>query len=120
MAVPHSATFTFAGIAAAQVTGVQVETPSAVIVDMTSVVDRTGDTVQVPTGEIRGGTVTVDFIYSGTVDPQSLIGKVGQLVFTSTAYSVGRQAILESASVAVQTADVVRGQLKFRMTDYYG
>lgn len=117
--VPYNASFTFRCISA-QVTGLEVETPSAVVVDMTGVNSRTGDTVQVPTGEIRGGTVTVDFIYTGTVDPQALIGQVGPLVFTSSAYSVGRQAILESARVTAQTAEVVRGQLTFRMTDYYG
>ncbi len=114
--VPYNARFTFAGIAAT-VTSVQVETPVAEIVDMTGVGDLTGHTVQVATGAVRGGAVTVDFIYSGTVDPQSLIGTNGQLVFTSSAYSVGRRVILESASVSAQTADVVRGQLKFRMTD---
>jgi hypothetical protein len=117
--VPYNASFSFRGISAL-VTGIQVETPSAVVVDMTGVNSATGDTVQVPTGEIRGGSVRVDFIYSGNVDPQSLVGQVGLLVFTSSAYSVGRQAILESASVSAQTADVVRGQLNFRMTDYYG
>jgi hypothetical protein len=116
--VPYNATFTFAGIAAI-VTGVQVETPSAEIVDMTGVNDPLGHTVQVATGDIRGGTVAVDFIYSGSVDPQSLIGTSGQLVFMSSAYSVARRVILESASVSAQTADVVRGQLNFRMTDSF-
>lgn len=120
MAVPHSASFSFRGISAAQVTGLQVETPSAVIVDMSGVGESEGNIVLVPTGEIRGGSVTVDFIYSGNVDPQTLVGTTGQLVFFSSAFSFGRQAILESASTSVQTADVVRGQLKFRMTDYYG
>jgi hypothetical protein len=116
MAVPHSATFTFNGIAAT-VTGVQVETPVAEIVDMTGLGDASGYTVQVATGDIRGGSVTVDFLYGGNTDPQALIGTNGILVFTSSAYSVSRRAILESASVTAQTADVVRGQLKFRMTD---
>jgi hypothetical protein len=56
MAVPHSATFTFNGIAAT-VTGVQVETPVAEIVDMTGLGDASGYTVQVATGDIRGGSV---------------------------------------------------------------
>jgi hypothetical protein len=120
MAVPHSARFSFRGIEAAQVTGIQVETPSAVIVDMSGVDTPAGNSVQVPTGEIRGGSVTVDFIAAGGIDPQGLVGKAGFLFFTSSAYGVGRQAILESARITVQTADVVRGQLTFRMTDYYG
>jgi hypothetical protein len=117
--VPYNATFTFGGIQAI-VTSVQVETPVAVIVDMTSIAEPAANSIQVPTGEIRGGSVTVDFVYAGSVDPQSLIGTRGQLIFRSSAYSVGRRVILESASVIARTADVVRGQLKFRMTDYYG
>ncbi len=116
MAVPHSATFSWRGVSAS-VTSVQVETPVAEIVDMTGKYDPAGHTVLVSTGDVRGGSVTVDFIHAGNIDPQSLVGKNGFLSFTSSAYSVGRQAILESASVTVQTADVVRGQLKFRMTD---
>jgi len=114
--VPYNATFTFNGIAAT-VTSVQVETPVAEIVDMTGVGDATGYTVQVATGAITGGAVTVDFLYAGGTDPQTLVGTNGILAFTSSAYSVSRRAILESASVTAQTADVVRGQLKFRMTD---
>jgi hypothetical protein len=114
--VPYNAIFNFAGVVAT-VTSVQVETPVAEIVDMTGVNDPLGHTVQVATGDIRGGAITVDFIYSGTTDPQTLIGRNGQLTFISSAYSVSRRAVLESASVAAQTADVVRGQLKFRMTD---
>ncbi len=114
--VPYNATFTFNGFAAT-VTSVQVETPVSEIVDMTGVTDPTGHTVQVATGDIRGGAVTVDFLYAGSTDPQTLIGTNGILAFTSSAYSVARRAILESASVTAQTADVVRGQLKFRMTD---
>lgn len=114
--VPYSATFNFAGHAAI-VTGVQVETPVAEIVDMTGVNAPAGYTYQAATGDIRGGSVTVDFI-DFPVDPQSLIGTNGILSFTSSAYSVGRRVILESASVSARTGELVSGQLKFRMTDF--
>jgi hypothetical protein len=115
--VPYNATFAFNKLTAL-VTSVQVETPVAEIVDMTGVGDATGHTVQVATGAITGGAVTIDYIHDGAgADPQTVIGTTGTLVFISSAYSVRRQAILESASVTAQTADVVRGQLKFRMTD---
>lgn len=117
--VPYNANFTFRGISAT-VTGIQVETPVAQVVDMTGVNDAAGATVQVPTGEIRGGSITVDFLYQYPgIDPQALVGLVGNLAFTSSAYAVSRQAILESASVDARTGQLVSGQLKFRMTDYY-
>lgn len=117
--VPYNATFTFKAVSAT-VTGLQVETPVAQVVDMTGLADAAGVTVQVPTGEVRGGTITVDFLYQypGT-DPQTLVGQVGNLAFTSSAYAVSRQAVLESASVDARTGQLVSGQLKFRMTDYY-
>lgn len=114
--VPYNATFSFLGVSAI-VTGVQVETPVAEIVDMTSVNDPAGFTYQAATGDIRGGSVTVDFI-EFPADPQSLVGQNGLLVFTSSAYSVGRRVILESASVSARTGELVSGQLKFRMTDF--
>lgn len=117
--VPYNANFTFKAVSAT-VTGIQVETPVAQVVDMTGVTDPAGVIVQVPTGEIRGGSITVDFLYkAGGIDPQTLVGQVGNLTFTSTAYSVSRQAILESASVEARTGQLVSGQLKFAMTDYY-
>ena len=114
--VPYNATFSFAGVQAT-VTGVQVETPVAEIVDMTSVNDPTGYTFQAATGDVRGGSVTVDFI-GLSVDPQTLIGRNELLAFTSTAYSVSRRVVLESASVSARTGELVSGQLKFRMTDF--
>lgn len=119
-AIPFNATFSFKGLSA-QVTGLSVETPTAEIVDMTGVNDATGYSIQVPTGDIRGGSITVDFLnQAGGSDPQSLVGQYGLLVFTSSAYSVSRQVILESANIDARTGQLVSGQLKFRMTDYYG
>lgn len=116
--VPYNATFTFNGIAAT-VTSVQVETPVAEIVDMTPITAPAGYTYQAATGDIRGGSVTVDFLFrAGGTDPQTLVGQNGLLTFTSSAYSVGRRVILESASVSARTGELVSGQLKFRMTDF--
>lgn len=114
--VPYSATFSFANTRAT-VTSVQVETPVAEIVDMTGVTDAAGYSYQAATGDIRGGSVTVDFI-DLPVDPQTLVGRNDLLVFTSSAYSVTRRVILESASVSARTGELVNGQLKFRITDF--
>ena len=116
--VPSNATFNYRGISGL-VIGIQVETPVAVLADMTPVDAPARQTVSIPTGEIRGGAITVDFI-DFPADPQALVGTAGPLAFTSTAYSVGRQVVLESATVTARVGELVSGQLKFRMTDFYG
>jgi hypothetical protein len=61
----------------------------------------------------------VDFL-NFNVDPQSLVRKTGTLSFASAGYSVGRRVVCESASVTAQAGELVRGSLKFLMTDYQG
>lgn len=117
--VPYSATFSFAGISAT-VVGLSVETPTAEVVDMTPHNAPAGQNVLVPTGHWTGGSISVDFLYTGSVDPQTLVRRSGQLIFRSTAYSVTRQVVLESASVEARVGEVVRGTLRFLMTDYTG
>lgn len=117
----NGATFTFRGVQAI-VTGISVETPAAEVVDMASAADPVGAIVMVPTGEWSGGTVSVDYIHAGPLqtDPQAVVRQVGQLRFASPGYTVSRNAILESATTEARTGDIVRGTLRFRMTDYYG
>lgn len=117
-AVASNAKFTFAGFSAS-VTGISVETPSAEIVNMSSVGDSAASQVLVPTRALVGGSITVGFL-SSSFDPQVLVGARSALVFTSSGYSVSRNVILESASIDVRLGEVIRGSLKFRMTDYYG
>jgi len=117
--IAHGATFSFNGIVA-KVTGMSVESPVAEITDMTSVYDPAGSNVLVPTGAWSGGSVNVDYIAdAGGTDMQTVVRQVGQLNFGSSGLTVARQVILESASVDVRTAELVRGSLKFRLTDYY-
>ena len=115
---PQGASFSLNAI----ITGIAVETPSAEVVDMTGIYDPTGHSVRVPTGDVRGGAVTIDYLHAGAsaVDPQRLIGSYGQLAFNSSKYSVSRQAILESASHGARVGELVRGSVKFALTDYYG
>lgn len=116
----QGATFTFNGVAAT-ITGMSVETPKAEIVDMTGILDAADATVLVPTGARSPGYVTVDYIHAqGGADPQTIIGTRGTLIFGSPKFSVSRNVILESASTEVRSGDVVRGSLRFAMTDYYG
>lgn len=116
----HGGVFSFAGFSAA-VTGVSVETPTAEIVDMSGVDDGVGRVVLVPTGDWKGGSITVDYVRTAsTVDPQSLVRNTGQLRFTSPGFSVSKRVILESASAEARAGEIVRGSLRFRITDYTG
>lgn len=116
----HGATFTFQGVSAI-VVGLSVETPKAEVVDMTSRLDPIGANVLVPTGATSPGAINVDYIHAlGGVDPQALIGARGMVVFGSPGYSISRNVILESATTEAKAGDVVRGSIRFVMTDYYG
>jgi hypothetical protein len=114
-------TFNFKGTVAT-ITAISVETPTAEVVDMTGAGDPVGYSVLVPTGAWTGGTITVDYIHqkAGNFDPQSLVRQVGQVTFSSAGYSVSKNVLLESASHGAQVGDLVKGTLKFRMTDYPG
>lgn len=114
----HGATFSFLNFSGSLV-GISVEMPAAEVVNMTAATDALGYTFMVPTGEWSGGTITVDFLTSN-VDPQTLVRRVGNLTFTSSGYSISRRVICESASVGAQAGELVRGSLKFLMTDYQG
>lgn len=118
-AIPYSATFTY-GAFAGYVTGLQVEHPTAETINMTGVNDPAGTFRLVPTGEKSGGSISVDFMHNGTFDIASLVGTYGTLSFSSSAYSVSKSVICETVSMEARTGEVVRGTLKFLMTDYTG
>lgn len=115
--IPYSAVVSFNGSAIGSVVGIQVETPQAEIVDMTGMFDNANTIVAVPTGAYTGGSITIDYL-AGSV-PHSQLGAVGPIVFVSTALTVTRRGILESATVEARTGELVRGTMKFRLTDYY-
>lgn len=123
-ATAQGGTFTYqsnVGVATASVVGLSVETPQAVLVDMTAINAPVNASFVTPTGEWTGGSVSVDFIYAGGgIDPQSMVRSYGTLSFASAGYSVSRHVVLESATTEARVGDIVRGTLKFRMTDYTG
>lgn len=123
-AVAQGAKFLFAGSRGSfsgAVTKVEVETPSAEIVDATGIYDGASATVLVPTGAWKGGSIKVDYIRPrDSQDIQLLVRGAGQLGFTATGFSFSRRVILESASEVASAGDVVRGTMKFVMTDWYG
>ena len=116
--VPYSAICTFNGLSL-KVVSLSVETPQAEVVDMTSATDGPSQITLVPTGAWTGGSITVEYLYEGR-NPQLDVRSVGNLVFTSSAYSVSRRAILVSATVDSRVGEVVRGTLRFQLTDYSG
>jgi len=117
-ATAQGATFSFLSFSG-KLLGISVEMPTAEVTNMTAAEDSLGYTFMVPTGEWAGGTITVDFLTTNA-DPQSFVRQVGNLTFTSAGYSVTRRVICESASVSAQAGELVRGSLKFLMTDYKG
>lgn len=123
-ATGHGATFTFVsdrGTFSGGVTSVSVETPTAEIADVTGISDAASASVLIPTGSWKGGSVTVGFIATtATANVQSFVRGYGRLTFTSPGFSVTRQVILESGSSEVAVGEVVKGTMKFVMTDYYG
>jgi len=114
--IPYSASVSFNGSAIGSVVSIQVETPTAEIVDMTGMFDAANLIVAVPTGAYTGGSITIDYL-ADTL-PNATLGTVGQIVFSSSALTVSRRGILESATVEARTGELVRGTMKFRLTDY--
>jgi len=114
----HGATFTFSSFSG-KLTGISVEMPTAEVTNMTAAGDRLGYTFMVPTGEQSGGTITVDFITTNA-DPWVFVKQIGVLTFSSQGYTVSRRVICESASVSAQSGELVRGSLRFLITDYQG
>lgn len=118
----HGATFTFAGYSAT-VAGISVETPTVEVADMSGMQTPANHLVLVPTGAIASpGSITVDFISTGggTADWQSRVGVRGILSLRAPDHAIVRNVLLESASAEARAGEIVRGSLRFKMTDYYG
>lgn len=120
----QGATFTFAGTRGqigANVTSLSVSSPEAEVVDMTAIGDAAGQRIMVPTGDWSGGSIDVEYIASpGGPSPDGFVRDVGTLTFASNGLSVTRRAILVSAEVQASVGDLVRGSLRFALTDYAG
>ena len=126
----QGATFTFTtsiGSFAAKLTGISIETPTAEVTDMTPMSQGPGYIVLVPTGDWSGGSMSVDYIREASPqpanaigDPQMLVRKHGPATFASPGMSITRNVILQSASTEARVGDLVRGSLRFVITDYIG
>lgn len=122
--VASGATFTFVGALGqfgAFVTSLSVSSPEAEIVDMTRANDPVGRVVLVPTGALVGGSVDVEYIASpGGADPDVFVCTNGTLTFAANGLTVSRGAILASSQRQASVGDIVRGSLRFVLTDYSG
>lgn len=120
----QGATFTFAGRRgqfSANVTSLSVSSPQAEVVDMTGPDDAVGHGVMVPTGDWSGGSIDVEYIATaGGFSPDGFVCDVGTLTFASSGLIVTKQAILVSAQRQASVGELVRGSLKFALTDYAG
>jgi hypothetical protein len=116
--VASGATLTFLGVRAIA-TRVSVEHPQAEVVDMTPINAPANQLVLVPTGSRSGGIVNVDFIQpNGGIGPLQAIGRVGVLSFSGNVFSLSNRAVCETATQEAATGDLIRGTMRFRLTDY--
>ena len=120
----QGATFTFDGTRGqfgANVTSLSVSSPEAEVVDMTGPDDALGLRVMVPTGDWSGGSVEVEYIASPSgADPEGFVRDYGTLTFAASGVTISRRAILASTDKRVSVGDIVRGSLRFTLTDYEG
>lgn len=106
--------FTFAGVKFLA-TSVSVQGPSPEIADMSTFDSNLVKLV--PTGSYTSpGRIDVECL--GFVDPLSIIGETGEVVFTTPAGAIARNVICESASSDAQVGDVLRMRMSFVPTDY--
>jgi hypothetical protein len=103
-------------------TSVSITSPTPEVTDATGVGHLAGAKVMVPTGACASaGTMAVDFIATGGfTNPQAIVGKRCRLSFQSPNYTIVRNTILTGADVNASQGDIVRGNLNFQLTDYYG
>ena len=112
-------TFTF-GSLNATIVALSVDSAVAEVVDMTTYADPVNHIAMVPTGAWSGGSISVDYLHVGSFDPTVTIGTVQQLSFACASYSVAKYAVHESSSTQLKVGDLVRGTMKFRLTDFTG
>ena len=103
-------------------TNVSITAPKTEVTDVTGVGDLAGARVMVPTGTCATpGTMTVQFIATGGfANPQFIEGRRCNVSFRSDNYVVERNTIITAAAVTASQGDIIRGNLQFQITDYYG
>lgn len=103
-------------------TSVSITSPQPEVTDATGVGDLAGAKVMVPTGACASaGTMSVDFIATGGFfNPQIITGKRCNVRFQSPNYFVSRNTVVLGSQVTATEGNIVRGNIEFQITDYYG
>lgn len=103
-------------------TSVSITSPTPEVTDVTGANDLRGAKVMVPTGECASaGTMSVEFIATGSfANPQFITGRRCLVRFESPHYVVQRNTVITGAQVTATQGDIVRGDIQFQITDYYG
>lgn len=103
-------------------TSVSITSPTPEVTDVTGVGDLPNAKVMVPTGECSSaGTMSVEFIATGSfANPQFITGRRCRVRFQSPYYVVQRNTVITGAQVTATQGDIVRGNIQFQITDYYG
>lgn len=122
----HGASFSFTSGSDefdALVIGLSITYPTPEVTDLTAFGANLGIQANYPTGDMKTpGKIKIDWQVNavmGTDDPQYLIGRIGEINFASTGWSIKRNVYVETASVDARVGNSVRGTISFVMTDYY-
>lgn len=103
----------------AYITELEIDSPEAVIVDMTDQANGQGVRALVPTGEKVGGSIRIAFwLQDSTWVPGYWTGTWGLLEFSATSYSYTNVVLCKKASLEFRTASAVRGTAEFVETSY--
>jgi len=120
----HGATFVFTGTRGeirANVTALSVTNPTAEVVDMTGPSDPLGFRIMVPTGDVSGGSIDVEYLATANGGvPDGFVSDYGTLTFDTPVMSVSRKVVLASVDKEARVGELVRGTLRFTLTDYGG
>lgn len=116
IALAQKSVFSFKGTPYT-VTSVSVEAPQPEVVNMTSIGDTVRCLIMVPTGDLTSpGSINVECL--GFDDPSTMVGLMGQAIFSTTQRTITHTAICSSASVDARTGDVLRVRFTLTPTDY--
>lgn len=114
-------TFSFSGAAlsiSGGVTSISIEEAQPEIVDMTTATDPVGARNMVFTGDVlTPPKVSIDYFRTGNdlagFAPAESAGDYGVILISHAAFTVARNAIIESASTELAVGDAIRGKITF-------
>jgi hypothetical protein len=114
-------TFSFSGAAfsiSGGVTSISIEEAQPEIVDMTGATDSVGARKMMSTGDVlTPPKVTIDYFRTGNdlagFAPADSAGDYGAIVLQHAAFTVAKNAIIESASTELAVGDAIRGKITF-------